>query len=125
MNLETDIFYKPLAVHFYRYFDVLPTEFFWTFCFFHLLGGSPTLWLGIYSYASLISDERSRATTLSRMDSSLFIGNFLGVFGAPILFKLFSYYGTYGLGLLTSYFAFIYLYFVIKYSSTILNFLEH
>lgn len=43
----------------YAFLDSLPTEFFYAFSMFHLLGGVPMFWLGAYSFATGISNEKS------------------------------------------------------------------
>lgn len=44
----------------YRFLDSLPTEFFYAFSMYHLLGGVPMYWLGAYSFATGVSNEKGK-----------------------------------------------------------------
>lgn len=61
--------------------------------------------------------SKDRAATLARMDGCLSLAEIFGNLVSAFVFHYVSYYGTYALGLIFQFFAFIYLWFVIKETS--------
>ncbi len=79
----------------YAFIDILPLEFFYLYRISSFFGGYSVYYLGVFSYASNVTNDSDRTYRMTRLDGMITLASMAGTLLSPYLFMYFGYYGNF------------------------------
>jgi PCFT/HCP family folate transporter-like MFS transporter 1/3 len=79
----------------YAFIDILPLEFFYLNRISSFFGGNAVYYLGIFSYASNVTNNSDRTYRMTRLDGMITLASMAGKLLSPYIFMYLGYYGNF------------------------------
>jgi MFS family permease len=98
----------------YAFINILPLEFFYLYSISAFFGGSEAFYLGVFSYATNVTNDAERTHGMTRMDGMITLATVAGTLLSPHVFKHLGYYGNYISSALYFVLAMVYLIFFVQ-----------